>query len=71
MDLHLPTATPVVCDPSTPPHTGEHHGLPPGVVSHQLLDAAERLVWPCVPGSQPVPSYLGHRYLQQHLASQG
>lgn len=27
--------------------------------------------WPCVPGSQPVPSYLGYRYLQQRLASQG
>lgn len=27
--------------------------------------------WPCVPGSQPVPSCLGYRYLQQRLASQG
>jgi hypothetical protein len=27
--------------------------------------------WPCAPGSQPVPSYLGYTYLQQRLAGQG
>lgn len=27
--------------------------------------------WPCAGGSQPVPSYLGYRYLQRLLATQG